>query len=264
MSQSSAIQQQQRQFLNDLHQPQAARLPACFVPERMAVYVDLLYNKFDESLTDCFPVIHSLLPEEDSRALLLDFIAKHRCLTPYYRQIPDEFVQYPQQGRQPTNDWPFLAELARFEWIELQLSITESQPVTRKQLSDTELLTNILVFAPVMPLLHYQWPVQAIGPNCLPSEPLETATHILGFRDSEDQVQFVTLNLATAKLILPLNNSLTGLQTLEAIRGYDLSVAQFFELTHFGQRILADLPSQGATIDVLAHDFWNINHERPL
>jgi len=84
----------------------------------------------------------------------------------------------------------------------------------------------------------------------LPSEPLETASHILGFRDSDDQVQFIALNPATAKLILLLNNSLTGQQALEAMRSDDLSDAQFFELTQFGQHILADLHSQGAIIDI--------------
>jgi hypothetical protein len=250
MNPTPAFQQQQRQFLNYLRQPQAAQLPNGFAPERLAVYVDLLYNKFDESLTACFPVIHSILSKDDWRALLLDFIAKHRCLTPYYRQIPDEFLQYLQQERQHPDDWPFLAELAHFEWIELQLSIAEAEPVTRKQFSAVELLNNVPVFAPVIQLLHYHWPVQDIGPNFLPSEPPETATHVLGFRDSEDQVQFVTLNLATAKLILLLNNGLTGQQALQAMRGGELPDAQFLELTQFGQQILADLHSQGAIIEI--------------
>jgi hypothetical protein len=89
MNQSPAFRQQQLQFLNYLRQPKTALLPAGFAPERLAVYVDLLYNKFDESLTACFPVIQSLLSKENWRALLLDFIEKRRCLTPYYRQIPD-------------------------------------------------------------------------------------------------------------------------------------------------------------------------------
>jgi hypothetical protein len=159
-------------------------------------------------------------------------------------------LQYLQQERQHANDWPFLAELAHFEWIELQLSIAESEPVARKPLSDVELLNNMPVFAPVMQLLHYHWPVQDIGPSFLPSEPLTTATHILGFRDSDDQVQFIALNPATARLILLLNNGLAGHQALQAMRSDDLSDAQFLEFTHFGQRILADLHSQGAIIDI--------------
>lgn len=250
MNPTPAFQQQQRQFLNYLRQPQADPLPEGFAPERLAVYVDLLYNKFDESLTACFPVIHGLLSKDDWRTLLLDFIAKHRCLTPYYRQIPDEFVQYLRQERKYPGDWPFLAELAHFEWIELQLSIAESGPVTRKPLSDAELLNHVPVFAPVIQLLHYHWPVQDIGPNFLPGEPQAVATHILGFRDSDDQVQFISLNPATAKLILLLNNGLTGQQALQAMRSANLTDAQFLEFTQFGQHILADLHSQGAIIDI--------------
>jgi len=250
MNPTPAFQQQQRHLLNYLRQPQANQLPNGFAPQRLAVYVDLLYNKFDESLTACFPIIRSLLPKQDWRALLLDFVAKHRCLTPYYRQIPDEFVQYLQQERRHSGDWPFLAELAHFEWIELQLSIAEAEPVTLKQLSNTELLNNVPVFAPVIQLLHYQWPVQHIGPNFLPNELPATATHILGFRDSEDQVQFVDLTTATAKLILLLNNGLTGQQALQRMRGANLTDEQFLEFTQFGQQILADLHSQGAIIDI--------------
>ncbi|MGZ8908008.1 MAG: transposase-like zinc-binding domain-containing protein [Methylobacter sp.] len=37
---------------------------------------------------------------------LLD-IAEHRCLSPYYRQIPDEFVHYLHNERQAKDDPPF-------------------------------------------------------------------------------------------------------------------------------------------------------------
>jgi len=250
MNPTPAFQQQQRQFLNYLRQPQASPLPNGFAPERLAVYVDLLYNKFDENLTACFPVMRSLLSNEAWRGLLLEFIVEHRCLTPYYRQIPDEFLQYLQHERKRDDDLPFLIELAHFEWMELQLSIAEDEPVTRKSLSDAELLNNVSVFAPVIQLLRYHWPVQDIGPNFLPCEPPETASHILGFRDSDDQVRFIALNPATTKLILLLNNGLTGQQALRTMSGGALSDAQFLELTQFGQRILANLHSRGAIIDV--------------
>jgi hypothetical protein len=257
MNQTPLFQQQQRQFLHYLRQPQVAQLPAGFTAERLAVYADLLYNKFDESLAACFPVIHRILPPADWRALLLDFIAEHRCLTPYYRQIPDEFVQYLQQERDCADDLPFLAELAHFEWIELQLLIAESEPITIKPLTSEQLLSGVPVFTPVMQLLHYQWPVQNIGPHALPTEPPATTTHILGFRDSDDQVRFIALSPATAGLIELLNNGLTGQQALQAMRG-ELTHAQFTELTGFGLSILTDLHRQGAIVDVRS-----ANHQEP-
>lgn len=249
MIQTPLFQQQQRQFLHYLRQPRVAQLPAGFTQERLAVYADLLYNKFGESLTACFPVIHRILSPADWRALLLDFIADHRCLTPYYRQIPDEFVQYLQQERDRANDLPFLAELAHFEWIELQLSIAESESISIKPLTSEQLLTGTPVFAPVMQLLHYQWPVQNIAPHALPAEPPATTTHILGFRDSNDQVRFVDLSPATVCLIELLNNGLNGQQALQTMRG-ELTHAQFIEFTRFGLSILIDLHRQGAIIDI--------------
>lgn len=249
MNNAPAFQQIQRQFLDYLRQPQAASVPAGFAPERLAVYSDLLYNKFDESLSTCFPVLHSILTENDWRTLVLDFIAEHQCLSPYYRQIPDEFVQYLQQERERPGDLPFLAELAHFEWMELQLSIAEADPVTITPLTDAQLLSGIPVFAPAIQLLHYHWPVQDISPAFLPHETPAAATHILGFRDSDDQVQFIVLNPATTQLILLLNNGLTGHQAMQEMKG-ELSDAQFIELTLFGQRILADLHHQGAIINI--------------
>ncbi len=253
MNPTPAFQQQQRQFLNYLRQPQAALLPNGFAPERLAVYVDLLYNKFDESLTACFPVIHSLLNQDNWRALLLDFIARHRCQTPYYRQIPDEFVQYLQQERQHPDDWPFLAELAHFEWIELQLSIAEAEAMAVKPLSAAQLLAGVPVFAPVIELLHYRWPVQDIGPSYQPREAPTTVTHILGFRDSRDQVQFIALNSATNKLIKWLRQGLSGEQALQVLANEftDVPVPDFI---HYGQQILADLNQRGAIIDVRPAD----------
>ena len=51
--------------------------------------------------------------------------AEHRCHTPFFRQIPDEFVQYVQSERGVrAGDPPFMPELAHYEWIELVLSVS--------------------------------------------------------------------------------------------------------------------------------------------
>lgn len=248
MNHTSAFEHQQRQFLSYLRQPQAANVPSGFAPERLAIYVDLLYNKFDESLTACFPLIRLLLPKDDWRTLLGDFIAEHRCGSPYYRQIPDEFVQYLQRERNRVEDWPFLAELAHFEWVELQLSIAEAEPVEIKPLTDAQLLARVPVLAPVMQLLHYQWPVHSITPSFMPMEPPQTATYILGFRDNDDRVQFINLNLATARLVTLLGNGLSGQQALETI-GSELDGNTFKQFMQFGLDTLAELHRRGAIVN---------------
>ncbi|MCQ8129852.1 HvfC family RiPP maturation protein [Methylomonas rivi] len=249
---------QQRHFLAYLRQPQTASVPAGFAPERLAVYAGLLYNKFDESLSACFPVIQSILSRTEWRALLLDFIAEHRCLSPYYRRIPDEFVQYLLQERRRDIDKPFLAELAHFEWIELQLAIDEAAAAPIKTLTDPQLLANVPLFAPVMQLLHYHWPVQDIGPTFQPKTPPANPTHILGFRDSNDLVRFIALNPATARLARLLCNGYTGRQALESL-GSGLDEAGFVQLMQFGLQTLAELHRRGAIIDTRPADLSGVH-----
>ncbi|MGZ8184380.1 MAG: HvfC family RiPP maturation protein [Methylobacter sp.] len=249
MSVTPTLQQLQRQLLNYLRCPQSSLLPEGFAPERTAVYVDLLYNKFDESLTACFPVIHRILPPDGWRALLLDFIARHRCRSTYYRQIPDEFVQYLQQERHQPEDMPFLAELAHFEWTEFQLSIAEAEPFAVESLTGEQLLAGAPVFAPVMQLMQYRWPVQQITYDDQPDEPPATATFILGFRDADDQVQFIALNPATARLIALLGNGLSGQQALAQL-GAGLDNSSMRQFMQFGLEALSELHRRGAIINV--------------
>ena len=224
-----AFQDLQRQFLAHLRTPEQQPLPTGFDQQGSAIYVDLLYNKFNDSLTTCFPVTYAILGETAWQELLNDFIAGHRCLSPYYRQIPDEFVQYLQNERQVTDDLPFLAELAHFEWVELALSIAEAEPVVTEILSDAQLMEAVLVFTPVIRLLHF-----------------------LGFRDAADQVQFIALNPATASLVLQLQNQYTAKQALQAL-GKDLTPSELSNLMLFGKDILADLYRQGAIIGINAN-----------
>ncbi|MBL6987094.1 MAG: putative DNA-binding domain-containing protein [Methylobacter sp.] len=244
-----AFQSVQRQFLAHLRNPEQQPLPAGFAKQGADIYIDLLYNKFNDSLTACFPVTYAVLGESAWQRLLGDFIAEHRCLSPYYRQIPDEFMLYLQNERRAIDDLPFLPELAHFEWIELVLSITEADAVVAETLLDTHILDAVLVFAPVMKLLYYVWPVQQINRTYQPDEPSSIATHILGFRDTADQVQFISLNSATASLLMHLQNGHTATQVLQEL-GKDLKTSELSNLMLFGKNILADLHRQGVIIGI--------------
>ena len=101
-------------------------------------------------------------------------------------------------------------------------------------------------FSPRMVRISTDLPVP--DPPTTPSHPPETATHILGFRDRDDQVRFVNLSPATAKLILLLNNGLAGQQALQAMNGGECPGTQFQE---FGRCMLVELHQQDVIIDAL-------------
>ncbi len=245
-----AFQAVQRQFLAHLRNPGQQPLPTGFAPQGVALYTDLLVNKFNDSLTTCFPVTHALLDEKAWQQLLKSFIARHRCLSPYYRQIPDEFIQYLQTEWVNDTGLPYLLELAHFEWVELILAITDAEPVVQCESTVNDWLACHPVFAPVLQLLHYAYPVQRINENYQATTPPEQATHILGFRDTEDVVQFIELNPATARLVEILHDTDDTYTVREALQqiARELQHSESSELFTFGIAILADLMQQGAIL----------------
>jgi len=251
-----AFRQVQRQFLAHLRNPVQQPLPSGFVKQDAAVYVDLLYNKFNDSLTACFPVTYAILGETAWQRLLKDFIAEHRCRSPYYRQIPDEFIRYLQTEWVDHTGLPYLLELAHFEWVGLILAITDAEPVVKHESAVNDWLACHPVFAPVLQLLHYVYPVQRIDENYQPATPSEQATHILGFRDRDDTVQFIELNPATARLVDILHNTDNTYTVREAIEqiAAELQHPEPSALFTFGVAALADLMQQGAILGRAADD----------
>ncbi len=245
-----AFQAVQRQFLAHLRNPLQQPLPTGFAQQGVAIYVDLLYNKFNDSLTTCFPVTHAILGEKAWQQLLKSFIARHRCLSPYYRQIPDEFIQYLQTEWVNHTGLAYLLELAHFEWIELILAIAEAEPVIPFESEVNDWLNCHPVFTPVLQLLHYAYPVQCINENYQATMPPEQATHILGFRDKEDAVQFIELNPATARLVDILQNTDDSYTVGEAIQqiAAELQHPEPSALFAFGVATLADLMQQSAIL----------------
>ncbi len=245
-----AFQAVQRQFLAHLRNPGQLPLPTGFAPQGVALYTDLLFNKFNDSLTTCFPVTHSILGETDWLRLLKEFIAEHRCLSPYYRQIPDEFIRYLQTGWVNHTGLPYLLELAHFEWVELILAITDVDPVVQYESAVNDWLACRPVFAPVLQLLNYAYPVQCINENYQATTPPEQATHILGFRDKDDAVQFIELNPATARLVEILQDTDDTYTVGEAIQqiAAELQHPEPSTLFAFGVATLANLMQQGAIL----------------
>ncbi len=244
-----AFQTVQQQFLAHLRNPENKPLPNGFAEQGSAVYVDLLYNKFNESLELCFPVTHEILGEKAWRCLLKAFIAKHCCTSPYYRQIPDEFIRYLQTERSSETDPPFLLELAHFEWVELVLAVAEAEPIPAFTSGIvTDWLQHRPLFVPVFEILHYTYPVQRINANYQPTIPSEQATHILGFRDMDDAVQFIELQPATARLLEILQS--TGCTVGEAIEqiAVELDYSEPAALFSFGIETMTHLMQQGAIL----------------
>ena len=149
-------------------------------------------------------MLRALIEDADWERLVRDFYAEHRCRTPLFPEVAKEFLRYLQDVRGVREgDPPFMLELAHYEWVELALSIDEHELADEPADPGGDLLEGRPVLSPLAWPLSYRYPVHRIGPEFQPKEPPVEATHLLVYRNRQDEVRFMTLN-DVSRLLLGL------------------------------------------------------------
>jgi len=190
----------QAEFAAYIRDPENNPVPADVKEQRMAMYRELFFNNIEGFLSGNFPVLRKILNDQQWLALAQDFFAKHPCQSPYFSQIPEEFLDYLQNERDSSDDLPFILELAHYEWVEMALSIAREDVVASNQDLDNLLNRNIAL-SPLAWPLAYQYPVQKIAPAFLPLEAPEQATFLIVYRNREDDVNFIEITPITYQLL---------------------------------------------------------------
>lgn len=214
------FQDYQRAFTGHIRDPKDAPRPKGVPARRMRVYNELLFNNIEGFLLACFPVCRAILGQRKWTRLARAFFREHRCHTPYFRQIPDEFLKYLQDGWRRPDDVPeFLPELAHYEWVELELSTSARDEQVPAHDPDGDLLAGRPVLNPVLRVLAYRYPVHKIGPRHKPKAAPELPTFLLAYRSAEFEVRFVQIDALAALLLQTLeeNPALTGRAAIESL-----------------------------------------------
>jgi hypothetical protein len=239
------FQRYQYAFTAHIRDPRTQPRPAGVEARRMKIYSELLYNNLEGFLLACFPVLRKVLGTRKWTALVRDFFRTHRSHTPYFRQIPDEFIQFLQNEWTPPAGYPpFTLALAHYEWIELVLSVT-TRSAERAFDPAGDLLDGVPLLNPVLANLRYDWPVQRIAPR-RKTPPAET--YLLVFRDADDRVQFSEINAFTARLLGLLEpGTLSGRAALEQVADESRHPDRAL-VVQAGGALLNDLRAQGAIV----------------
>ncbi len=209
-----SFQDIQLAFAKHLRAPDCYPAPAELDDRRMGIYRELIYNNIESFIANVFPVIRSLLTDQHWHALVRDFIHHHRCKTPYFLEISEEFLQYLMQERGLRDGDPaFLLELAHYEWIELALDVSEASiPVVSAY--PVDLLLSRPRVSPVSICLSYQYPVHRISLRYQPSIPEQT--QLVVYRNREDKVRFMAANALTLRLLYLLQTN-TGVNLVDQL-----------------------------------------------
>ncbi|PTR15527.1 hypothetical protein C8R31_103111 [Nitrosospira sp. Nsp2] len=242
------FQRFQYAFAAHLRDPYSSPCPVGVETHRMAVYTRLVYNNLESFLLPCFPVLREVLGTQQWARLVRSFLATHGSRSPFFRQIPDEFIQFLQtEEAVPATYPPFLLELAHYEWIELVLSISSRVPDWEAIEPEGDLLLHRPVLNPVLANLSYRWPVHRIGQG----EVQPATTHLLVFRGPSDEVQFTEINAYTARLINLLESGEYSGQAALEIVAEESNHPMPQLVIKGGLDIMHDLQARGALLGVM-------------
>lgn len=254
MAEQKSFQELQIAFAAHIRDPDRQPPPTDVEERRMAIYRDLFFNNLSSLLAGTFPVLHEILGSAPWDNLVRDFMVRHRCHTPYFHQVPEEFLEFLQAERDPAaGDPPFLLELAHYEWVELALTLAEEPPPPAGCRPGANLLEGVPVLSPLIWRLSYRFPVQHIGPDFQPAEPAGEPVYLAVFRDAEERVNFTELNPVTARLLELIEDNparQTGRQLLSRIAG-ELGQAEPGPTIDGGANMLARLRNEGLLLGAM-------------
>lgn len=208
MAELPDFQKKQFAFAAHIRDPENVPAPDGIEDRRMAVYRGLFFNNLRNLLATMFPVLRKLLTDDKWNSLIRQFMQLHRAETPYFLRLPMEFLAFLQDEYElRDDDYPFLIELAHYEYIELALSISEECNDMTGVDADGDLLVNAPVKSALTWVYAYQYPVHRISVDYLPSEASDQAVFLAVYRGSNDKVGFLELNPMTAGLLNAIDNN---------------------------------------------------------
>ena len=198
---TSGFQATQRAFAAYIRHPNGSPLPPGVEAHRMRLYARLFYNNVESFLAETFRVLRQVLGADPWHALVRDFLRRHRAASPYFSQIPEEFLEYlgnSSDAERPPAP-PFALELGHYEWVRLALKLAADADCAY---DDIPLSANdALVLSPLAWPLRYAYPAHRIGPNHQPHAPPAKPTFLIAYRDRNDDVRFLNSNATTLRLL---------------------------------------------------------------
>jgi len=190
----AALKKFQSQFTRHIRNPRRFAKPEGVLARRMGVYNTLLFNTIEDVLAGCFPICKEILGKAKWKALVRDFFTEHRCTQPFYRQVPEEFVDYLAEERKGKPEPKFLPYLAHYEWMELSLYVApeEAKPLPAKD--------GRVVFRKPCKLVAYPYALHQIKKGSS-QKAKKVETYYFFYRDLKGEVDWLLLSAPQAKLI---------------------------------------------------------------
>lgn len=250
MGERPDFQEKQYAFAAHIRDPQHVAAPAGVEDRRMAIYRELFFNNLRNLLSNMFPVLKKLHTDDKLRRMIRMFMQQHEAQTPYFLELPAEFLSFLQNEYElEADDFPFLIELAHYEYIELALSVSDACNDPEGVDPDGDLLSGVPVKSELTWVFAYHYPVHRISTTFQPTEPEEQPVYLAVYRGSNDKVGFLELNPVTAGLLNAIEENAAGMSGEALLRGLAATI-EYENVDAFIQHGLAAMEEM-RTLEIL-------------
>lgn len=188
----------QAEFAAHIRDPDSNQGPSDIERRRLAVYKRLFYDNIESFCARTFKAFRALADDEYWHSLIRSFIKSHRCSTPYFREIPNEFLQFLIEREESDERYPFMIELCHFDLVRIELYFAPESIEGKNRLTS---LDSCIQRSPLVRLLSYQWPVHKIDEDFEASRTPAEATWLIAYRDRKSDVEFLVSNPRTIRML---------------------------------------------------------------
>lgn len=186
---------------------------------RQEIYRESVYKNIRQAISDIFPATKHCIQESQWDLTIREFITEANLQTPYFHELGEEFLAYLMNKHKPlATEYPFLVELAHFEWIQFALYIADADlPGHLKASAATE--NSLWTASPLAIGLTYSHPVHTIDEHNLPINSKHGPTYLLAYRNRNDEVEIMPTDSLSLRIfqLLQAHEGITHLQLFQRL-----------------------------------------------
>ena len=164
----------------------------------MQVYVENFFRTIRDFLGNTLKRTSQSMSVHEWEAMVRDFIHRHQSQSPFFLDLPTEFLEYLLAQRPAAEVPPFLRELCHYECVELEIKYHAAKVDAVRAPFDTG---TALQLSPLARPLSYEWNVHEIHKDHLPTQLPSERTWFILVRNRRDKVQHIQSSMGTHRLL---------------------------------------------------------------
>lgn len=206
-------------FARCIRDPENHETPENVSAQRLAVYQRLFYNNIESFCGRTCKRFREIITDELWHVLIRSFLQQHECTSPYFKDIPLEFITFLASVEGSLlADYPYARELCHFDWVQKELDLAADP--TPPQSFKLNNLVQKLVLAPNVRLLSYRWPVHDLKLIKVKKESSSQGLYWFIFvRNLRNRVERISSNARTIRAAELLREPQSGMQILDTLAG---------------------------------------------